>query len=179
MRGPRDYVLVDREQRFRELLDTHGAAIHRLAGFRERDASARADLQQEIAFGLWRALESFREESSERTWVMRIAHNIAVTHAIKALSHKQRIADLKLENAVEPAQQNRTPESEAIGRSQLNHLEEKIRALDLVSQQIVLLHLEGFSTQEIAETTGLSATNITTKLSRLRASLAASQSEEP
>lgn len=171
-------MLVDREQRFRSLLETHGAAIYRLAAFRERDPAARADLQQEIALGLWRALEMFREESSERTWVLRIAHNIAVTHAIKALTHKQRIADLKMENAVEPSQQNRTPESDAIGRAQLNRLEEKLRALDLVSQQLVLLHLEGLSTQEIADVAGISATNVSTKLSRLRASLAASQTEE-
>jgi RNA polymerase sigma-70 factor, ECF subfamily len=170
---------VEREQRFRDLLETHGGAIYRLAVFRERDPSARADLQQEIALGLWRALESFREESSERTWVLRIAHNIAVTHAIKAQTHKRRIEDLKIEKSVEPAHQNRTPESEAIGRSQLGRLEEKIRALDLVSQNIVLLHLEGLSTQEIAKATGLSTTNISTRLSRLRASLAASQSEEP
>jgi RNA polymerase sigma-70 factor (ECF subfamily) len=161
------------------LLDTHGAAIYRLAAFRERDPAARADLQQEIALALWRALDSFRDESSERTWVLRIAYNVAATHAIKALSHKQRIADLKIEIHSEPTRLNRTPESEAIGRSQLNRLEEKIRALDLVSQQLVLLHLEGLSTQEIAETTGISATNVTTKLSRLRASLATSQSEEP
>ncbi|MEO9233470.1 MAG: RNA polymerase sigma factor [Polyangiaceae bacterium] len=161
------------------MLETHGSAIYRLAVFRERDPSARADLQQEIALGLWRALESFREESSERTWVLRIAHNIAATHAIKAQTHKRRIEDLKLENSVAPAQQNRTPESEAIGRAQLGRLEERIRALDLISQQIVLLHLEGLSTQEIAETTGLSTTNVTTKLSRLRTALAASQSEEP
>jgi RNA polymerase sigma-70 factor (ECF subfamily) len=172
-------VLVDREQRFRDLLETHGAAIYRLAAFRERDPAARGDLQQEIALGLWRALETFREESSERTWVLRIAHNIAVTHAIKAQTHKRKILDLKIENAVQPTHQNRTPESDAIDRAQLNRLEEKIRALDLGSQQIVLLHLEGLSTQEIAETTGLSATNVSTKLSRLRASLAASQSEEP
>jgi RNA polymerase sigma-70 factor (ECF subfamily) len=175
----RDYGFVDKEQRFRALLDTHGGAIYRLAAFRERDPSARADLQQEIALGLWRALETFREESSERTWVLRIAHNVAVTHVIKAQAHKQRVADLKIENGSEPAQQNRTPESEAIGRAQLNRLEEKIRALDLVSQQLVLLHLEGLSMQEIAETTGLSATNVSTKLSRLRSALAASQSEEP
>ncbi len=169
---------MDKEQRFRDLLDTHGGAIYRLAAFRERDPNARADLQQEIALGLWRALETFREESSERTWVLRIAHNVAVTHVIKAQAHKQRIADLKIDGAA-PTRENRTPESEAIDRAQLTRLEEKIRALDLVSQQIVLLHLEGLSTQEIAETTGLSATNVSTKLSRLRTALAASQSEEP
>jgi RNA polymerase sigma-70 factor (ECF subfamily) len=179
MARARDYVFVDHEARFRSLLETHGAAIYRLVAFRERDLTARADLQQEIALGLWRALDSFRDASSERTWVLRIAHNIAATHAIKALTHKRRVADLKIETCSEPAQLNRTPESDAIGRAQLNRLEEKIRALDLISQQLVLLHLEGLSTQEIAETTGISATNVSTKLSRLRASLAASQSEEP
>ncbi|MEO8876055.1 MAG: RNA polymerase sigma factor [Polyangiaceae bacterium] len=169
---------MDSETRFRSLLETHGAAIYRLAAFRERNPSARADLQQEIALALWRSLGTFREESSERTWVLRIAHNVAVTHAIKAQSQKKRVAELKMESAVKPSHQKRTPESEAIDRAQLNVLEERIRTLDLISQQIVLLHLEGLSTQEIAETTGLSLTNVSTKLSRLRAALARRDSEE-
>lgn len=168
---------VEQETRFRSLLETHEAAIHRLTAFRERDPSARADLQQEIALALWRAMGTFREESSERTWVLRIAHNVAVTHAIKAQSHKKHIADVKVRSEVEPSHQRRTPEGEAIDRAQLNVLEEKIRALDLISQQIVLLRLEGLTTQEIAEATGLSLTNVSTKLSRLRAALARENSE--
>ena len=172
-------MFVERDERFRALLDVHGAAIYRLAAFRERDPSAQADLQQEIALALWRALDTFREESSERTWVLRIAHNVAVTHAIKAQAQKKRVADARNENAVEPQQQNRTPETDAIDRARFSALEERIRALDLTSQQLVLLHLEGLSTQEIAGATGLSPSNVTTKLSRLRSALAAHDSEEP
>jgi DNA-directed RNA polymerase specialized sigma24 family protein len=43
--------------------------------------------------------------------------------------------------------------------------------MDLVSQQLVLLALEGCSTAEISEITGLTPTNVTTRLSRLRQAL--------
>jgi hypothetical protein len=41
------------------------------------------DLLQEITFAIWRALPSFRGESSERTFIYRIAHNRALTHIAK------------------------------------------------------------------------------------------------
>ena len=50
-------------------------------------------------------------------------------------------------------------------------IDRRLRAMDLVSQELVLLALEGCTTAEIAEVTGLSLTNVTTRLSRLRHAL--------
>jgi len=54
----------------------------------------------------------------------------------------------------------------------MRRLEERIRALDLSSRQLVVLALEGCTMAEIAEVTGLTLTNVTTRLSRLRKDLA-------
>jgi DNA-directed RNA polymerase specialized sigma24 family protein len=43
--------------------------------------SPRDDLVQEIALAIWKAIPRFRGDSSERTWVYRIAHNVAITSA--------------------------------------------------------------------------------------------------
>lgn len=169
---------MDREARFRALLGAHEGAIYRLTRFRERNPDARRDLEQEIALAIWRSLDSFRGDASERTWVLRVAHNVAVTHALRARTEKNRTAG-SIDDATELRAPGASPEDRAIDRARLADLETRIRALDVIAQSIVLLHLEGLSSQEIADVIGISATNVTTKLSRARASLAAHESEEP
>jgi RNA polymerase sigma factor (sigma-70 family) len=48
-----------------------------------QDVSDRQDLFQEIAMALWTALPRFRAAASERTWLYRIAHNVALTYSSK------------------------------------------------------------------------------------------------
>ena len=68
------------EVRFGRLLQEHGPALNRLAAGYEWDPVERQDLLQDIALAIWRALPAFRGESSERTFVFRIAHNRGLTH---------------------------------------------------------------------------------------------------
>src|SRR5688500_7596132 len=70
--------------RFVALAGELGPAMDRLAGGYERDADRRRDLAQEIWVALWRALPGFEGRSSLRTWVYRVAHNVATTHCIRA-----------------------------------------------------------------------------------------------
>src|SRR5215218_6875349 len=70
----------DLEQWFGEVLRQYGAALSRLAASYTRHAGGREDVLQEIAFAIWRALPRFRGESSERTFIFRIAHNRAITY---------------------------------------------------------------------------------------------------
>ena len=63
--------------------------------------------------------------------------------------------------------------SPAAGAEQRLDLLARLAALDLPSQQLVLLQLEGLTTREIADVTGLTPTNVTTRLNRLRARLSA------
>jgi RNA polymerase sigma-70 factor (ECF subfamily) len=58
-------------------------------------------------------------------------------------------------------------------------LARRVRELGTLDRQLVLLFLEGFSPAEIADVTGLSGTNVSTKLSRLRSALRAKIEGEP
>jgi RNA polymerase sigma-70 factor (ECF subfamily) len=154
------------DEAFRALVARHAPALGRLTRHYEASPDARRDLEQEILVALWRASASFRGESSERTWVYRIAHNVAASHVARAI-RTRRDAD-----AAPPPDAAPGPEEVAAARHAARRLEQKITALDLASRQLVLLALEGCTTAEIAEVTGLTPTNVTTRLSRLRRSLA-------
>ncbi len=117
--------------------------------------------------GLWRALGSFRGDSSEKTFVLRIAHNIAVSHVARSVRSRSREAlAVSTSSATQPA-----PDVIADQRAAIARVETRLKTLDLASQQLVLLALEGCTTAEIAEVTGLSSTNVTSRLHRLRKTL--------
>jgi RNA polymerase sigma factor (sigma-70 family) len=159
---------VMNEAAFRALVGRHRPALARLARHYEISPESRRDLEQDILVALWRAHGSFRGESSERTWIYRIAHNVAATHVSRAV-RSRRDADI-VALAPDPPPQ-RQPDELVEERDEVRRLELRIRSLDVPSRQLVLLALEGCSTAEIADVTGLSPTNVTTRLSRLRKAL--------
>src|SRR6187401_988663 len=69
--------------------------IERLARGYEADAELRRDLVQEIHVALWRSFAYFEAQCSERSWVYRVAHNVAVSHLIARRRRKaERLAGL-------------------------------------------------------------------------------------
>jgi RNA polymerase sigma-70 factor (ECF subfamily) len=154
--------------RFEALVTEYAPALSRLTLGYEASPEARRDLHQEILVALWRALPGFEGRSSIKTWVLRVAHNVAASHALRA--HRRRASQWRsLEELGEL--RGAGDEESALSRLQLDELARRVRELKPLDRQLVLLFLEGFSPQEMAEVTGLSETNVTTKLSRLRAAL--------
>ena len=157
------------EEAFRALLARHAPAIARVCRHYEAAPDLRRDLEQEVLLALWRAQQTFRGDCSERTWVYRVAHNVAVTHVMRAA--RPNAGASRSGDQLGPATDAARPDVAVEQRDRLSRLEAKIRGFDLTGQQLVLLALEGCSTKEIAEVTGLRPTNVTTRLSRLRKAL--------
>jgi RNA polymerase sigma factor (sigma-70 family) len=156
--------------RFERLVEEYDAAMRRLARAYTNGGADAEDLVQEILFAVWRALPSFRGESSERTWIYRIAHNVALTRVTRT----RRLGKVEAPIAeLDHAPDSRVgPESGLIDDERHRMLLNAIQKLDLVNRQILLLHLEGMSYGEIEEVSGFSQTVIATRLTRTRARLA-------
>ena len=139
-----------------------GAALDRLARSYEADADVRRDLLQEIHLALWRSLDGFRGQCSLRTWVYRVAHNVAATHVLK----RRRAANwLRLEDIDEPFQD---PAATYAQQDLIERLHRLIRQLQPLDRELVLLYLEGVEASEISEITGVSARNVATKIHRIK-----------
>ncbi len=65
----------DEEEKLETLMETYGTHVKRLCCLYLRDSSLAEDAAQETFIKAWRSLASFRGESSERTWLLRIAVN--------------------------------------------------------------------------------------------------------
>jgi RNA polymerase sigma-70 factor (ECF subfamily) len=154
------------------VLATHAAALARLAASYESRPALREELLQDIAFALWRALPSFRHESSEKTFVMRIATNRALSH----IAARPPAAD-GLDAADEVADTLPRPDELAARAQTARRLQAAVQALPLPLRQVLVLAFEGLSNDEIAGVLGLTAGNVGVRLHRGKALLKASLGE--
>jgi RNA polymerase sigma-70 factor (ECF subfamily) len=167
--------LVDQSDSARDALyervaAEYSAPLARLACAHEANASLQQDLLQDIHLDIWRSLSAFAGRCSLRTWVYRVAHNVAATH----LSRQKRQRTESLSTLDDLALESDTPESAiTIDRERaLEQLTALIRRLKPIDRQLIVLHLEGLPADEIAEVAGLSISNVHTKLHRIRELLA-------
>lgn len=157
------------DQRYAQAAVEFGAALQRLARASEANPERRRDLLQDMHVALWRSFAAYDERCALRTWIYRVAHNVAATHVDKERRFNRASATLDdiehLPSAANIAAE--TEESDAIAR--LNAL---IRQLKSPDRQIITLYLEGEDAQSIADVTGLSSGAIATRISRLKSALA-------
>ena len=158
------------DARFTRLLGEHGPILGRLAAAYERDPRDREDLMQEIAFAIWRALPSYRGESSERTFICRIGHNRAVTHQSRARARRERLGSADLLDALPDPTAD--PSAAVMETERHAGLLEAIRQLTPALKETVILSLEGLSHHEIADVLGTTPQTVAVRLTRARATLA-------
>jgi RNA polymerase sigma-70 factor, ECF subfamily len=162
-------VNQDYETRFNDVVAGWLPALQRLAAVYEFSPETREELVQDILLAVWRSLPSFREESSLRTWVYRIAHNVAASHVAKA--KRGRVGQAALEEIATQSPSTALLDVEA--RSEVRELNAFIRTLKSIDQQIILLSLEELPQDEIASITGVSPSNVSTRMHRIRTKLEA------
>jgi RNA polymerase sigma-70 factor, ECF subfamily len=80
-----DYLRVSHSQDdlYQQAMEAYGDALDRLVRAYELDREKRGDLLQEIHLALWRSFEKFEGRCSLRTWIYRIAHNVATSHVVR------------------------------------------------------------------------------------------------
>ncbi len=142
-----------------------GAAIHRLARAYEADREKQRDLLQEIHLELWRSFGNFDGRCSLRTWVYRVAHNVGASHVVRSRRASTGLVDLEALEASQSPENWAVEANRRLSAAMLFDLIYRLRPLD---RQIILLYLEGEAAADIAEATGLTATNVATKIHRIK-----------
>ena len=142
---------------FIELIERHEAAINRVCRSFCSVAEDREDLRQEILLNLWRGWKNYRPDHKTITWVYRVALNTAISWR---RHRKRQIETLPLPGFDLP--------EESVLREQSAHLKALIAQLSASDQRFINLYLDGFSTEEIGRLMGISQTNVTTRIGRIK-----------
>lgn len=173
-------AVVESERDLERVLATYAPALTRIAASYESRPALREELLQDIAFAIWRALPAFRGESSERSFVLRIATNRALSHMAARQPEKgvqclegtvsffqSGKGDSPLD-VVDPAPR---PDEMAARHQGAERLQRAVRELPLLPRQVMVLAFEGLDHEEIARVLGTSANNVAVRLHRGKALL--------
>ncbi len=159
------------KERFVKLMAVHGQALSRVARAHADSPAETADLAQEIAVALWRALPSLRGDCSERTFVFRLAHNRGITHCEARRVQEQTTALVEPPEAAADLRPGADQALDAARRREA--LWGAIAGLPVGARSVLTLALEGMSHVEIAEALGTSPNSVAVRMSRARAQLRA------
>jgi RNA polymerase sigma-70 factor (ECF subfamily) len=155
---------------YQEAAGSYGAALERLARGYEADPDRRRDLVQEIHLALWQSFGGFDARCSVRTWVYRVAHNVAASHVIR--EHRVNSRTLVGLEVIEKLPSGNDGERVADQRHALEKLLKLIQQLKPLDRQVILSYLEDLDAASIGEITGISPGNVATKIHRIKNVLA-------
>nr|WP_319272457.1 sigma-70 family RNA polymerase sigma factor [uncultured Draconibacterium sp.] len=147
---------------FSQLIEQHQAIIHKITMVYADGRSNREDLFQEICLQLWRSYPNFRSESKFSTWMYRVALNTAISDI------RKKKTDIHFEQLHD---NDRLQTETSDEKEQEKLLYQAISKLNRIDKAIILLWLEEKSYDEIASILGISKTNVSVKLVRIKRKL--------
>lgn len=150
------------EHLFLQQVEANIGIVHKVVRFYVEHPDDRRDLQQEILYQAWKAFPTFEGLSKFSTWLYRISLNTVLT--FRKREHKRATDPLETLGTEHPAPDD--AESDHAER-----LYAAIRQLKEAERALILLHLDGFGNDEIADIIGLTANHVAVKLHRVRQEL--------
>ena len=158
---------TERSQRTTELMTRYGTDIKRFCLLQLRDASQAEDAAQDVFIKAWRALSTFRGDSSEKTWLLHIAANTCRDY--------QRTGWFRfMDRRVTPEDMERAAAFEFPDDS----LSKAITALPfLLRQAVTLRYFEELSIREMTQVLGISEATAKRRIRKANALLRQSLTE--
>ena len=151
------------EKEFLAMIKQYEWVIYKVCYLYTNQTATTSDLYQDSVLNLWKAYPKFRQECKVSTWIYRITLNTCISFIRKEKNIPEIIS---LTDRIEEIS-NERDELKAMLR-ELYRLINKLGELD---KSLILLYLEEKNYEEIAEITGLTVTNVATKLSRIKEKL--------
>lgn len=146
----------DLEKDFMDMVRHNDRIIYKVVSFYADIDQSVSDLYQEVVLNLWKAYPSFRGESKVSTWIYRISLNTCITffrRSKRSISYTDLVIDI-----------SDIPDED----DNIKELYRLINKLGKIEKALVLLYLDEKPYKEIAEITGLTVTNVATKLNRIK-----------
>ena len=149
------------ERDFASLIKQHSRIINKVSYFYATDKLPFDDLRQEIYVNIWLGLKQFRGDSKISTWIYRVA----VNSALMALrSSKSNIETVSVDFGL----LDLSSENDDAQKENLQALHSLINRLEDMEKAIILLWLDEYSYDEIADILGLKRNTVAVKIHRIK-----------
>ena len=154
---------MSQEEEFLEFLEQYKNLIFKISGIYCRKEEDRKDLIQEIILQLWKSFPHYDPKYALSTWAYRIALNISISYVRKTRTRNNALQQYKSSISL--------IEVEADDKFQRKKLYDSIAFLKPIDKAIISMHLDGCDNKEISTVLGMSVSNVSTRLSRIRQEL--------
>ncbi len=155
------------DDHFLALVEQHKGILYKVANGYCKSRDDRGDLIQEIVIQLWQSFRRFDGRGRFSTWMYRISLNVAISahrSAARRVRETVPLEDFGLDLAAADHVMDTASDDVRLLQTLVGELGELDRAL-------VTLYLDGYSHDDIAEIVGISATNASTRIGRIKAKL--------
>jgi RNA polymerase sigma factor (sigma-70 family) len=159
-------TMVDKtEKTFLEHRNQNLGIAHKVCRVYFEDAEIRQDVMQEMMYQLWRSFDRFEGKSKFSTWMYSVCINTALTYrtAINKRSNVEKLSEHHI-HIPDPLASDGKEE-------QLKALYHAISSLSKLNKAIVLLYLEDMKYEEIAAVVGITKSNVSVRLVRIKKEL--------
>lgn len=157
--------MTNNKETFLRLLEEHKGIIIKICNAYCREKDDKEDLSQEIVYNLWKGFASYLPDYKFSTWLYRVALNVAISYYRKEKRSLQ----------YTPYDENLIVFNEDGYNKELDGnlllLQQFIFELKEIDKSVMLLYLDDKSYREIAEITGISESNVATKINRIKVNL--------
>ncbi|GHN01598.1 DNA-directed RNA polymerase sigma-70 factor [Cytophagales bacterium WSM2-2] len=151
------------KRNFIRTIDSNQGIIKSLCRAYYASPDDQKDAFQDIVLQLWKSFETFRGESEISTWIYRVSLNTILSKVRKErrqiTTEAIGVSELSVSTTM------------ADGDRELLHI--VIQSLKDLDKAIVILYLEGYKNKEISQILDITASNVGTRLNRVRAELKA------
>lgn len=152
---------MNKESAFTQIIKKHEGVIFKITTIYTNNSEDQKDLYQEIVYQLWKSFDRYRGEAKISTWMYRVGLNTALTRLKK---EKKKGNQISIDKVVMKQTEVYDQEFE----EKLKILYTHIQGLNELEKGLMLLLLEGKKYDEIASITGLSSSNVGTRISRIK-----------
>lgn len=151
------------QEEFLKMLSAYQGIIHKVNQIYFKSKADKEDNFQEIVCQLWRSFPSFRNKEKPGSWIYVVAINTSISKIRKdsRLEFSETVPD---RGEVDPHDQQDREEN-------YQRLINALYELNEIDRSIMLLYMEDYSYEEIAEIVGESSSNIGVKIHRLKKQL--------
>jgi len=150
------------EEQFLDILEKNIGIIIKIARAYSKTVHDKEDLINDITLELWKSFGRFKGDSKISTWIYRVALNTSMNSRRK----KEKDKLFFLDDLKQVESQSWIIEQPDSSHSEI--LYQCIDELNQLNKAIILLYLDGNSYDEISDITGVSKTNVGTRINRIK-----------